>query len=572
MTQPRRMTLLDAIADRNLFASKWFRGSSWSSWRTFIAALFALPLRANELALYRQCTGRSEPQNAPAREAWLVCGRRSGKSFMLALVAVFLATFRDYRGCLAPGERATILVIAADRRQARVIFRFIRGLLTGVPMLARLIERETADAFDLRNSMSIEVATASFRSTRGYALAAALCDELAYWPSDDAADPDYEILAAMRPGMATIPGAMLLCASSPHARRGALFDAYKKHFGKDNDPILIWQAPTRVMNPTVPQSIIDEAMAADPAKASAEYLATFRTDVETFVSRDIVEALVIAGRYELPYQAGFHYAGFVDPSGGSADSFTLCIAHLEGERIVVDVLCETPPPFSPDDVSREYCGLLKAYGIFTVYGDNYAKAWPRERFAVHGVTYRTAPKVKNELYQALLPSLNSGRVELIDMPRLVHQLCALERSAGPSGREIISHPPAGHDDVANALAGAVTVALQAVATAVPLVAPYVVNKYGEVLADPAMIVPPATPSPAPTAAKAPSASSKVDTVVNGLPPTNKVPASRGLGNIPPHYLKGGMGGEPWRPYVEGDGLHWASVGRWGHVGTRPWRE
>jgi phage terminase large subunit-like protein len=115
----------------------------------------------------------------------------------------------------APGERGTVLVIAASQKQARVIFRYIRGLLTGVPLLARMIERETADTFDLDNGVSIEVGAASYRTVRGYTVVAALLDEIAFWPTDDAAEPDYEILAALRPGMATLPNAMLLCASSP---------------------------------------------------------------------------------------------------------------------------------------------------------------------------------------------------------------------------------------------------------------------------------------------------------------------------------------------------------------------
>jgi hypothetical protein len=196
---------------------------------------------------------------------------------------------REFRPYLQPGERATVLVIACDRRQARVIFRYIRGLLRGVPMLAAMIERETSESFDLSNGISIEVAAASYRTTRGYALAAALCDEIAFWPSDDAAEPDYEILDALRPGMATIPGAMLLCASSPYARKGALWDAWRKHHAKDGDPILVWHAPTRTMNPTVPQSIIDAAFERDPASAAAEWMATFRADVETFIAREVVE-------------------------------------------------------------------------------------------------------------------------------------------------------------------------------------------------------------------------------------------------------------------------------------------
>ena len=85
--------------------------------------------------------------------------------------------------------------------------------------------------------------TASFRSTRGYAIIAGLLDELAFWPGDDSAEPDYEVLSALRPGMATIPGSMLLCASSPYARRGALFDAWRRHYGKDGNSVLVWRAP-----------------------------------------------------------------------------------------------------------------------------------------------------------------------------------------------------------------------------------------------------------------------------------------------------------------------------------------
>jgi hypothetical protein len=193
-----------------------------------------------------------------------VCGRRSGKSFVLATVAVFLACFRDWRPFLGPGEVATVMVVAADRRQARTIMRYVTGLLRGVPMLAQLIESETRESLGLRNRVVIEVHTASFRSTRGYSLVAALLDELAFWPTDEASsEPDVEVINAIKPGMATIPGAMLLCASSPYARRGALFDAHRKHFGKDGHPVLVWHAPTRAMNPTVPQSVIDEAMERD---------------------------------------------------------------------------------------------------------------------------------------------------------------------------------------------------------------------------------------------------------------------------------------------------------------------
>jgi hypothetical protein len=61
------------------------------------------------------------------------------------------------------------------------------------------------------------------------------------------------------------------------SRRGVLYDDFRRHYGKDDSPTLVWKAPTRVMNPSVPQSIIDEAMERDAASAAAEYLAEFRS-------------------------------------------------------------------------------------------------------------------------------------------------------------------------------------------------------------------------------------------------------------------------------------------------------
>ena len=233
MSAARRQSfdILKACADDNLFGL-WFRDKdTWASWLALLAALFALEMTPEQLEIYRKHTGRQTPPETPATEAWIVVGRRGGKSFLSALVATYLACFRDYRQYLQQGERATIAVIAADRKQARVIMRYVRALLTDIPLLAKTVQRETAEAFDLAGRVTIEVTTASQRATRGYTYAAVLADELAFWPTDDAAEPDYAILDAIRPGMATIPNSLLICASSPHARRGALYDAYQRWWG-----------------------------------------------------------------------------------------------------------------------------------------------------------------------------------------------------------------------------------------------------------------------------------------------------------------------------------------------------
>jgi len=258
--------------------------------------------------------------------------------------------------------------------------------------------------------------------------------------------------------MATIPGAVLLCASSPYARRGSLWDSFRKHHGKDGDPILVWQAPTRLMNPTVPQAVIDEATERDPASASAEYGAQFRTDVENFVSIEIVEACV-GDHVEMAPLSALRYFGFVDPSGGSADSFTMAVSHLDGERVVIDAIREVTPRFSPDFVVEEFSTTLKSYGITSVVGDRYAGEFPRELFKKHGVIYEAAAQPKGQLYQSLLPLLNAGRIVLPRSDRLLAQLVGLERRTARSGRDTIDHAPGGHDDVCNAVAGAASLAI-----------------------------------------------------------------------------------------------------------------
>ena len=247
------MNILSCMSDRHVFASSFRDPNTWAAWRAFLATLFGLQMDGAMRRVFKQCTDRTRHSRQGYREAWIIGGRGSGKSFILALVAVFLAAFKDWRGHLGPGERATIMIIACDRNQARVILRFIKGLLHAAPMLERIIEREATESVDLTNKITIEVHTCSFRSTRGYGIAAALLDELAFWPSEDAAEPDREVIAAIKPGLARVPGSMLLCASSPHSKRGSLYEAFSRHFGKDNDKVLVWRAPTRVMKSDDPQ-------------------------------------------------------------------------------------------------------------------------------------------------------------------------------------------------------------------------------------------------------------------------------------------------------------------------------
>jgi phage terminase large subunit-like protein len=116
-------------------------------------------------------------------------------------VAVYEAAFKDYTDRLAPGEVATVMVIAQDRKQDRNVMRYITGLLHSNSMMEQLILREQQESIELTNRTVIEAQSASSRSVRGYTVACVIADEIAFWRSDESANPDTEIISALRPAI-----------------------------------------------------------------------------------------------------------------------------------------------------------------------------------------------------------------------------------------------------------------------------------------------------------------------------------------------------------------------------------
>lgn len=448
-----------------------FSGASWSTWRTLLMAIDSGDdsLSDADRALIQKLTGRTVLP-VSLRELWIICGRRSGKSIVAGLIAVWATTCRTYT--LTAGEVGTFVVIASDRRQARVLKRYISGLLRSTPLLEDFIAEETADEIRLTNGLVIEIHTASFRSLRGYTVIGAVCDEICFWDSEEtSANPDKEILIALRAAMATVPEALLLCISSPWARRGEAWRQYERHFGRDDsDRVLFVNAPTLLLNPTVDPEVIAAAYADDPIAASAEYGGEWRRDVEAWLPADVLDAVRVPGRVELAPQAGVSYVGFVDPSGGTgADSMTLAIAHRERDVAVLDCVREQRPPFSPESCAEEFAKVFHRYGVRVVSADRYAGDWPAEQFRKFGIDVRPSEKSRSELYLAVLPAIASRQVELLDVPRLIAQLNSLERRKGRQGRELVDAPPRKHEDVANAAAGALVLAGAPPRTAVALV-------------------------------------------------------------------------------------------------------
>lgn len=453
LTSGAPLDIITAMTSSRLFG-RMYPGPTWGPWQALLKAAFALPMSPEEIKFFEVVAGGRPLPLKRVRELVIAAGRRAGKDAATALIAAYFAmTFRP-DGRVRAGERPLILLLAADRSQARNLLRYINGLFQ-IPALKALITRETADGFELSNGVDIFVGTNDFRTIRGRTVLLCVMNELAFWSGENSASPDKEVYRAVLPAMASLGDrAMIVMISSVHRRSGLLYEKWAKSFGKDDPTTLVITASTRQLNPTIDQQIVDDALGADPQSASAEYESIWRDDLSSYITLIEVLACVDTGITVRPPVPGLRYTGFIDASSGRADSYTAAVASRDGDVGVLHCIVEIPAPCDPVNATAQIAAVLKSYGITEVFGDRYAVGFVTAELSRHGLTLQHTTKSRSDLYRELLPALRSKRLRLLASERMVSQLAALERRALSAGGERIDHPANGKDDVANAVAGA----------------------------------------------------------------------------------------------------------------------
>ncbi len=471
--------IIKAIQDGNLFRS-YVSGSddgdlaSWRNWIAFLKVLYGLKPTKAEHEVVKRCTGR-DPEKLGAggyTEALLLCGRRSGKSKTIAMVGAAEAVLSGKEARLSAGEIGMLAIISPTRFQSRIIHNYMRAVFQSSPILEAEVEEEKREGFKLKNGIEIAILTGSHQSTRGFSLIGAIVDEVAFFglTEESKVKNDTELIRALRPALATT-GGRLFCSTTPFKAAGYCYQTFKRAFGQDDCDVLCWNAPSLLMNPRLSEAVVQRAIAEDSVAASVEYCTAtglFREDVDEFISRAVVEALVVPGRKELPPRNAIAYSAFCDVSGGRQDDAAVAIAHKEDRVVVLDCLERFKSPHNPYEVVAAMAATLRRYGCDRAIGDAYAAEWSRTAFASHGILYNRAStsvwkeraeaihkiaKPKAVLYAELLPRLTAGEVELLDDDTLIVQLASLQRRTRSGGRDSIDHPPGGHDDLANCLAG-----------------------------------------------------------------------------------------------------------------------
>ena len=181
------------------------------------------------------------------RQLVLRVGRRGGKSSTLCRIAVLEAVFGEH--VIPPGDVGIVGVVSVDRREASARLRTIAAILNVLRVPYR--ERDGEIALT-RRPVVFRVHTGSVAGVVGGTWICAVCDEVARWrDADTGANPATEVLASLRPTMATQPHARIFLSSSP---LGSL-DAHAVAFDAgETDYQCTAYAPTWLANPSVTEA------------------------------------------------------------------------------------------------------------------------------------------------------------------------------------------------------------------------------------------------------------------------------------------------------------------------------
>jgi hypothetical protein len=223
---------------------------------TLLRVIYALPPASEEQRdLFIACTSRETWPASPFAEVTVIAGARSGKGSRVAgPLVLYEALFADHEKYLHPGGRGVIPLVAQNERATKVAFWYVRDYLTRSPLLASTVAEVLTLEITLINGLMISCFPCTQRSLRGWSIPAAVMDELAFYRLEGQADSDVEVQASIRRGMVGFPAPRLVKVSTPYMRSGVLFEDFRRAFGQPDPDLLVWRAPTRLMNPTIPEA------------------------------------------------------------------------------------------------------------------------------------------------------------------------------------------------------------------------------------------------------------------------------------------------------------------------------
>lgn len=431
--------------------------------KTILKAFYGLPLNGQELEVFKKTTGLTNQVPKEWSEGTFIIGRRGGKSDKIASnVALFESCIREHE--LSPGQVGVVMVVASEKkRQAKIVYDYILAKLERSRILSRLIANITAECITLTNGIEIMVFPCDPGRVRGFSLVCFVGDEVSSWQYEGKR-VDVDILDSVRPGL-DFSYSKMVKISTPAGMVGEIYQDFKRYHGKPNDDVIVFQGSTELFNPLYTQRRnlirkLARLKARKPSTFAVEYLAEFRKDEAGMYDPEMIDKAVNKLRsLELSPQKEIVYFAFVDVAGGGGkDSYALAIGHVQGERIVVDVIRSQAPKFNPDETTLNYVRLCSRYRIRQVFGDKYSGDWALNAWAKHSrgtIEYLKSEMTKSQLYLECEGHFNAEAIELPRKELTIEQLKDLRRKSRRGGRDSVDSSSGQPEDEANVVAGVI---------------------------------------------------------------------------------------------------------------------
>jgi hypothetical protein len=407
----------------------------------------------------------------------LICGRRSGKTLISAIVAIYCAISNNWKPFLQKTPFATVLIMSHSREFSDEVLEVIKGLIENSPILSKLVNldaKQTMSAMNLSvpwivdgaieySRVQIKVGAASSKTTRGIAACAILCDEIAYWNLDEAMkETDVKIMKAVRPAMKQFgKHAMLIKLSSPGIKQGVLYNEYQMdRNGTLPKAYAVFKAPSWMMNTILPKEEFVEEWELDQDGFDTEYRSNFADSLSNFMSPELVEMAKVKGiKFVAPLETKeAKYFAAID-AAFKADRFTFTVVSVRENRVTQHVVMgwegTRKDPVKAHTVAKWIKNMLANFPVDHVAADQYAFQPLKEIFDQYGVElkeYTFSPTFKKKIYFNLKKLVHSQQLDLLDHDLQLKEIKELIVEQSATGTIRIGHPAGGHDDFADALA------------------------------------------------------------------------------------------------------------------------
>jgi hypothetical protein len=394
--------------------------------------------------------------NSGKRQLAIRCGRRGGKSSTMCRVAVVEALAGGH--VVPPGDLGVVAFVSVSRDEATKRLRTIVAILDALKVKHRPL-KEGLGVELVGKPIAFQVFAATIAGVSGPTCITAACDEVAKWrDADTGANPAEEVLASLRPTMATMPGAPMFLVSSPFGSD----DAHARAFDQGDTPRqAVAYAPTWIANPTITEADTREAEP-DLRVWSREYLAV--PQAAALAAFD-VEAVDKAFALKVEGDDVEHGDPIVviDASSGRSDAWTWCVARrvtrteAGGTVEVIEVsnidavsgAFWQQRPLS--DVVAQIAKVAKDGGAVLVVGDQREAYALDSEFAKHGLRFVSIPwtnATKVDAVASVRRWLREGVLSLEVSDRMRAELLRFEERITPSGALTFTGRRSGDDHVA----------------------------------------------------------------------------------------------------------------------------